>query len=60
MVEGVAPVLRGVDGDLEGRLDRFLAHELIQPRGPERGVGRRFIGQDVGCRNLQSWGGHGR
>src|SRR5205823_14208800 len=52
VIEGLPPLLGGVDGDLERLLDLGLADELVQPRRPERGVGEALVGKSVGRGDL--------
>jgi hypothetical protein len=52
VVELVSPAPGGVDGDLERGLERLLADEFVQPRGPERGLRAALVGQRRGRGDL--------
>lgn len=45
MVERLPPAPGRVDGDLERRLERGLADELVQPGRTQRGIGAALVGQ---------------
>ena len=54
MVEGLVALLRGVDRDLQGFLHLGLADELVEPGGPEGGIGQALVRERLGRGDLRA------